>query len=182
MTARLPIILAALGCTVLVAAAQSPRPYAGMQSRQIKALSDQDISDLKSARGMGLALAAELNGYPGPRHVLEFAEQLDLTPQQKGEVSRLFDRMKGEAIPLGEQLISQEAHLDRLFVERSITEETLGTATAEIGKTQAELRKTHLKYHLTTVALLTSAQMRRYAELRGYDSGAREPHRPDRVH
>jgi hypothetical protein len=32
--------------------------------RSIKALSDQQVSDLRAGRGMGLALAAELNGYP----------------------------------------------------------------------------------------------------------------------
>jgi hypothetical protein len=53
------------------AAAQSAGPYAGMQARPIKALSAEQIADLKAGRGMSLALAAELNGYPGPRHVLE---------------------------------------------------------------------------------------------------------------
>jgi hypothetical protein len=46
--------------------AQSAQPYSGMQSRPIKALSDQTVADLRAGRGMGLALAAELNGYPGP--------------------------------------------------------------------------------------------------------------------
>jgi len=33
-------------------------PYAGMQSGQIKALSDEQVSDLRTGRGMRLALAA----------------------------------------------------------------------------------------------------------------------------
>jgi hypothetical protein len=41
-------------------------PYAGMQTRPVKALTEQQLADLKAGRGMGLALAAELNGYPGP--------------------------------------------------------------------------------------------------------------------
>jgi hypothetical protein len=49
-------------------------PYSGMQSRSNKSLSDLQVADLQSGRGMGLALAAELNGYPGPSHVLELAE------------------------------------------------------------------------------------------------------------
>lgn len=40
--------------------------YAGLQQRAIKALSDQQKADLRAGRGMGLALPAELNGYPGP--------------------------------------------------------------------------------------------------------------------
>ena len=54
-------------------------PYAGMQSRAVKALTDQQIADLRAGRGMGLALAAELNGYPGPMHVLELADRLSLS-------------------------------------------------------------------------------------------------------
>jgi hypothetical protein len=46
--------------------AGSSTSLGGMQSRPIKALSDQQVSDLRAGRGMGLALAAELNGYPGP--------------------------------------------------------------------------------------------------------------------
>ena len=156
------------------AGAQSSRPYAGMQARTIKALSPEQIADLKAGRGMSLALPAELNGYPGLRHVLEFAEQLGLTDQQRADVQRLFDDMTTEAIPLGEKLIAQEAELDRLFAARVVTPSGLGSATAAIGATQAELRNAHLKYHLLTSGLLTAAQMQRYSQLRGYideDSG-----------
>ena len=88
-------------------------PHAGLQSRVIKALSEQQVVDLSAGRGMGLALAAELNGYPGPSHVLELADKLDLTTDQRVRVRELFDAMKAEAIPLGSRLIQQEAELDR---------------------------------------------------------------------
>jgi hypothetical protein len=83
------------------AAAQSSRPYAGMQARAIKALSAEQIADLKAGRGLSLALAAELNGYPGPRHVLELVEQLGLTDQQRADVQRLFNDMTAEVVPVG---------------------------------------------------------------------------------
>jgi hypothetical protein len=83
------------------AAAQSSRPYAGMQARAIKALSAEQIADLKAGRGLSLALAAELNGYPGLRHVLELVEQLGLTDQQRADVQRLFDDMTAEVVPVG---------------------------------------------------------------------------------
>ena len=67
---------------------------------------------------MSLALAAELNGYPGPRHVLELGEQLGLTDRQRVDVQRLFDQMTAEVVPIGEKLISQEAELNRLFARR----------------------------------------------------------------
>ena len=46
--------------------ATPPSPYAGQESRAIKALSDSEIDDLANGRGMGLAKAGELNGYPSP--------------------------------------------------------------------------------------------------------------------
>jgi hypothetical protein len=143
-------------------------PYAGMQQRAVKALSDQQVADLRAGRGMGLALAGELNGYPGPSHVLELAEPLQLTAEQRQRMQQLFDAMKAEAIPVGEKLIEQESALDRAFAERRISPDTLARLTAQIGETQGQLRAVHLKYHLTTADLLSMHQRHRYAELRGY--------------
>jgi Spy/CpxP family protein refolding chaperone len=143
-------------------------PYAGMQSRPVKALSEQQVADLNAGRGMGMALAAELNGYPGPSHVLELADKLELTVDQRASVKRLFDSMKAESVPLGSKLLQQEAELDRQFASRTVTPESLKSSTAAAAATQGELRETHLKYHLSTAALLTPAQMTKYAELRGY--------------
>ncbi len=145
-----------------------PSPYAGMQSRAVKSLSDQQIADLRAGRGMGLALAAELNGYPGPMHVLELADHLGLSSEQRRAVQQLFDAMKAEAIAAGEKLIDGETALDRAFKDRSITPERLAELSAAIGKTQGELRAVHLKYHLTTAEVLSPEQARRYSELRGY--------------
>jgi hypothetical protein len=114
-----------------------------------KALSAEQIADLKAGRGM-LALAAELNGCPGPRHVLEVADQLGVTDQQRADVQRLFDEMTAEVVPLGEKLIAQEAELDRLFARRVVTPSSVGSATTASGATQAELHNAHLKYHLLT--------------------------------
>ena len=147
---------------------QTHQPYAGLQGRSVKALSDQQIADLKAGRGMGLALAAELNGYPGPMHVLELASPLGLSDDQRAKVAGLFDAMKREAVPLGERLIAAETALDRLFADRTITASSLGEATRDIASLQGELRLAHLKYHLATLELLTSEQATRYSTLRGY--------------
>jgi Spy/CpxP family protein refolding chaperone len=155
-------------------AASAETPYAGMQARPIKALSEQQVADLRAGRGMGLALAAELNGYPGPSHVLELADQLELSDDQRARVQRLFDSMKAEAIPLGAKVIDDETALNEQFAQRTVTPESLKASTAQAAMTQGTLRETHLKYHLQTVALLTPLQMQRYAELRGY--GARHMH------
>jgi hypothetical protein len=151
-------------------------PYAGMQTRPIKALSTEQIDDLKAGRGMGLALAAELNGYPGPAHVLELSDRLALSLTQKERIQKLFESMKAESTPIGARLIEQEAALDRQFASRSITPDALKDATAKIGATQAELRNAHLKYHLETAYILSPGQMEQYAELRGYTSDAPAKH------
>lgn len=147
---------------------QHHAPYAGLEQRQIKALSTQQIDDLRAGRGMGLALAGELNGYPGPLHVIEFADQLHLEAEQRRKVEQLFEEMKAEAAAVGETLIEQERALDRAFAERTISPETLASMTSQIGETHGRLRAVHLKYHLMTTALLSTHQRHRYAELRGY--------------
>lgn len=155
--------------------AQHHQPYAGMDQRPIKALSEQQVADLKAGRGMGLALPAELNGYPGPSHVLEHADALALTAEQRRRTKALFDAMKAEAVPVGERLIEQEAELDRLFSTRQITPAALTASTADIGATQARLRETHLKYHLAMMTVLTPDQVEKYRSLRGY-AGHRHQH------
>ena len=160
----------ALSAVLLLASASAyaQTPYAGMQTRPIKALSEQQVSDLNAGRGMGLALAAELNGYPGPSHVLELADRLELGADQRDRIKGLFDAMKAEALPIGSRLIAQETELDRLFANRAITPNNLKEATAAIAVTQGELRESHLKYHLSTADILNAGQMKKYAELRGY--------------
>lgn len=159
-----------------VTSVHAQTPYAGMHGRSIKALSDQQIADLGAGRGMGLALAAELNGYPGPSHVLELADKLDLSADQRAGMQRLFDAMKAEAMPLGAKLIEQEADLDKQFATRTVTPESLRASTAAVAATQGILRETHLKYHLSTGNILTPSQMTKYAELRGYGSGHKRHH------
>lgn len=143
-------------------------PYAGLDSRHIKALSAEQLADLKAGRGMGLALAAELNGYPGPLHVLELADRLQLSSEQTLGVDSLYRAMQSEAIAAGAKLITAERELDRQFAAGDITPATLTALTAQIGQHQGELRAVHLKYHLSTAALLSPEQRRRYGELRGY--------------
>jgi len=161
------------------ALAQDHHPYAGMEQRSIKSLSDEQIADLRAGRGMGLALAAELNGYPGPAHVLENADALALSPEQRARTQALFDTMNAEAVPVGEQLIAEEARLDRLFAERRIDDASLAEITREIGLTEARLRQTHLKYHLAMMDVLSPSQIDAYRKLRGYggrSDGAMQHH------
>jgi len=167
-------VLAGFSSTAL---AQSAQPYSGLQSRPIKALSDQQVADLRAGRGIGLALAAELNGYPGPSHLVELSDQLGLTSEQLSNLKGMFNAMKAETIPIGENLVAQEDKLDRLFAENVISEQQLKAATENIGETQARLRNAHLRYHLQARAILQPSQIRRYAELRGYEPQAPAHHK-----
>ena len=83
-------------CLVTAVSAASMSPYAGQESRDIKALSAEDVQGYVSGKGMGLAKAAELNGYPGPSHVLGLATELALTPEQTQQTRVLFEQMQGQ--------------------------------------------------------------------------------------
>jgi hypothetical protein len=167
---RVLIVIAASLLAAGTAHAQhaAASPYAGLETRPVKALSDQQIADLRAGRGMSLALPAELNGYPGPIHVLELGDQLGLTGEQRTRVQELHAAMTAETVPLGERLIEQETDLDRQFATRSVTPASLQVTTAAIGTTQGTLRLAHLRYHLATLDVLTPEQVRHYGELRGY--------------
>jgi Spy/CpxP family protein refolding chaperone len=152
--------------------------YAGQQGRSIKALSDDDIAALRKGEGMGMAKAAELNGYPGPAHVLQLASRLGLTEAQRRDVQAIFNRMSAAAKPLGGELIAQEQALDQLFAKGDITPHRLAAATAAIAELQDRLRAVHLSAHLETRALLDTNQIARYQQLRGYG----EPNGPVQHH
>jgi Spy/CpxP family protein refolding chaperone len=139
-----------------------------MENRSVKALSDQQIADLKAGRGMGLSLAAELNDYPGPAHVLELANALRLSDEQEARTKALVKAMATETIPIGEQIIAGEAALNRLFADKNVTDASLDAATSEIAREQGKLRRAHLRYHIAMAEMLSPSQIARYAELRGY--------------
>jgi Spy/CpxP family protein refolding chaperone len=143
-------------------------PYAGFQTREIKALSEQQIADLRAGRGIALALAAELNRYPGPMHVLEHAAALSLTPEQTATMQRLMAQMRTQAVAAGEELIKAERALDRLLAEGRADDASLADAVAEAARAQGEVRRIHLATHIATRAALTPAQIDAYDKLRGY--------------
>ena len=145
-----------------------PSPYAGFVDRDIKALSAQQVEDLQAGRGMSLALAAELNGYPGPAHVLELSDELSLSSDQRTATAMLEKQMKAEAQRLGQHVIETEKQLDRLFKSGEPTEALVVAATEEAARAHASLRSSHLRYHLQMVKVLDPRQIARYRQLRGY--------------
>ena len=148
---------------------QHPRPgYADDTARSIKALSAEETTGLLEGRGLGLARAAELNGYPGPLHVLELADRLDLSAAQRAEAQRLYDAVQAEARSLGTQIVAMERHLDALFAGEEATPEAVDRITAHLGETRGRLRAVHLRAHVAMRAVLTTDQTAAYAHLRGY--------------
>lgn len=147
-----------------------PSPYAGQETREIKALSRGEADDLANGRGMGLARPAELNRYPGPLHVLELAGELRLSAEQRDGVEASKVRMSAKARGLGAEILHLERELDAAFARRTIDLARLNRLTAQIGVKQGLLRAAHLEAHIETAGLLTPEQISRYDMLRGYGS------------
>lgn len=151
-------------------------PYAGQEVRRIKALSQNDIEGLLAGAGTpfgGMAKPAELNGYPGPRHVLDAydAGEFQLSNEQHEQIEALYEEMRSEAIELGENIIDIENEIDDAFTGKTITNSFLQEKVKESADLYGQLRFVHLKYHLSMVEILTPQQVEQYNELRGYTSG-----------
>lgn len=172
----LGLVSLAAAFVAVPAAAQTHQPYAGQEKRAIKALSDTEIGDLMAGRGMGLAKAAELNGFPGPMHVLEHGPALNLTPAQRTAVEEIRARMATAAQALGREIVEAERALEASFAEKRIDAAVLKTQTDAIASLMGRLRAVHLVAHIETKALLSEAQVAQYAALRGY-SGQAQPQR-----
>jgi len=151
-------------------------PYVGQEKRGIKALSQKDVEGLLAGAGTpfgGMAKPAELNGYPGPRHVLDAydAGEFELTNEQHNKIKSLYEKMRLEAVELGNQIINIEKEIDDAFKEKTITNAFLQRKISESAKLYGQLRVVHLKYHLSMMDVLTPQQVEQYNMLRGYNSG-----------
>jgi Spy/CpxP family protein refolding chaperone len=185
---KLSLVLAGLSATAMGAGAiASPpshnggpaggrSPYAGHESRAISSLSADDVTALLGGQGWGLAKPAELNGYPGPRHVLELAGALQLTAHKRRSVQASYERMKARAQQLGAHYVEAEKALDEIFTSGTADAGALTERVARAEKLRAELRLTHLNAHLEVARLLSPEQRQRYMELRGYAGDAARRH------
>ena len=153
------------------ASAELPRPYADLARRRVKALSEEQAADLLAGRGISLALAAELNGYPGPMHILEHAAALGLTPEQRAQAEELRRAMEGEAQAIGARIVASEEELDSLFKPGEADAGRLAALTAALGALGGRLREAHLAAHIGMREALSPEQRAAYARLRGYTPG-----------
>jgi len=145
-------------------------PYVEQLDSPVRGLSSQEVDDLLKGRGAGYARVAELNGYPGPRHVLDLKQELNLSTQQERETQIAFEQMQKEAERLGQVIVEREHELSRDFAKQVITDTQLQRQTQELAKLYSELRATHLLAHLRITPLLSAEQITKYNELRGYTS------------
>ena len=165
---RFAWLLLVLLVPLLAQAQEQHSPYAGRQERGIKALSADEVQAYLEGRGMQLALAADLNKYPGPLHALELAGPLQLTAVQKAQTEEARAAILDEARKLGKLIVEKEQELDRLFASAKIDEGKLRALVREIARLQGELRIAHLRRHLEMKQILTFEQIEQYDELRGY--------------
>ena len=162
------LLASVLGASALSASGKSK--YAGQEDRAIKSLSADDIAELRRGGGWGLAKSAELNGVPGPAHLLELKEAIPLSAAQIDEITQIYDQMKARAIAEGARLIALEEELEAHFRNATIDEGVLRQSLRKIADARMRLRLAHLSAHLKTPGLLSHAQMARYSALRGYKS------------
>lgn len=165
------VFTAVTGCTSLT---PSISGYAGQESRSLKALSDTEIAAYLEGKGQGFAKPAELNGYPGPMHVLELSDRLALTPDQRLATTALLKEHKQEVRALGREYIAAEETLEKLFSSRSATPDALRRASEKSAQLQSRIRVAHLETHLKQTSLLTVEQIADYQRLRGYQGSAHQ--------
>ena len=157
-------------------AGEALSPYSGQETREIKAVSKDEITGYLSGDGMGFAKAAELNHYPGPKHVLELADQLQLSEEQRRKTQAVFEDMNLKAVNLGKQLVEKERVLDSRFAEGNISDLELGQLVTEISVLHGKIRAVHLQAHLAERLLLTANQLSLYDALRGYQAAGNQGH------
>jgi len=165
-------VIILISASTFILALASHSPYIGHEKRTIKNFSEEEIQALLSGQGMGLAKAAELNHYPGPRHVLDLGAQLPLSEVQRAETQKIYDHMHQEAVRLGALIVDKEKELDQLFAAQAVQSDTLQSLTKQIAQLQGELRLVHLQAHVEMKRLLSPEQVEAYDALRGYTASA----------
>lgn len=151
-----------------------PSPYVAQVTSPVRGLSAQEVADLRAGRGMGYARMAELNSYPGPRHLLDLQKELQLSTEQIAAIHAIFVEMEQQAQSLGQQIITGEEQLGVAFATNTLDETTLQSQVMQLANHYGQLRMTHLQAHLAVTPLLTTAQINAYNALRGYTSSGEQ--------
>lgn len=148
---------------------QSSRLF-NLSSYPVRGLTTQAVDDLLNGRGAGYAITAELNSYPGPRHVLDLRQELALSPEQVQSIEAIFQQMSEAAKSVGQAIVEQEQKFSNAFASNTITEAEIEAQTQELAMLYSKYRTIHLQSHLKMKQLLSPQQVMKYDQLRGYSN------------
>ena len=151
-------------------------PYVPLLDAPIRGLTSEQIRDLREGNGAGFALPAELNGFPGPKHVLDLSDELGLTDEQRSRVQAVRARVMEQAPVQGERVLQAHQRLEEAFRNRTVDAPSLQALVADVDAAYAALRFVHLAAHLEMVDVLTPHQVAQYNQLRGYGSADHAAH------
>jgi len=145
-------------------------PYAGQftTADAIRALNQDEVAQIRAGEGAGLAKTAELNGVPGPRHVLDLAADLGLSADQVAKIQPIYDEMRAKAVGAGAAYLAAQEALETDFRSGRLMSDALRTRVGDVARLRAELEGAHLAAHLATAAVLSADQTAHYNTLRGY--------------
>lgn len=161
-------VFAIASTSVLAQHTHTASPYAHAQSTEVSNLTPDEVRELRNGEGMGLARAAELNHFPGPRHLLDLRSELDLNHAQIDRIEAIHKNMRTDAIAKGEDILQAEIHLANLFASGQPTAAEVKRVTGHLGIMRGQLQAIHLLAHIESTRELTSEQIEGYDRLRGY--------------
>lgn len=145
-------------------------PYTSQLNSPVRGLSAQEVDDLINGRGAGYARTAELNHYPGPKHVLDMKQELALSPEQEQQIEVIFSQMNMKAKQVGREIVEHEQQFSNVFAQGEISESDINEQARRLGMLYGQYRSIHLQPHLKVRQLLSPEQIAKYDQLQGYSN------------
>ena len=128
----------------------------------VKTISDLKYNAyLKGDDFNNMSSAGDLNHFPSPDSVLKYKKQLDLSPIQVGQLTKLSGELHRKKIEMGGNIIRNEKMLDSLFHSRYIDEGSLIFYTNRSGLYYGEMKGAILMACYKAEKLLTPAQIKK---------------------
>lgn len=120
-------------------------------------LKGEDLDDM--------ALAGDLNHFPSPDSVLKYKKELDISPIQVGQLTKLSTELHRKKVEMGTNIIRNEKMLDSLFHSHQVDEGSLIFYTNRSGLYYGEMKGAILMACYKTEKLLTPAQIKKLETL-----------------
>jgi hypothetical protein len=81
------------------------------------------------------------------------------------EIPLIYQNMSNKAKGIGAAIIAIEHDMNRVFANKTITEEYLNLMLDKSARLYGQVRFVHLSAHLDTLQMLTMAQVQRYNKM-----------------